>query len=402
MQSIKKIFLIMIVLVSAMTAFIAYWAITNKIFTRINLYAPETRVENFRSIDEIFDTLPIEREITTTILDYGEKIPLPTTYNLRGKSLSIQDYLSKTDATGLLVMKNGQILFEEYYLGTTDRSRLVSMSIAKSLVSALVGVAIDEKLIGSIDDLVTDYLPYLNDTGYQDVTVEHLLQMSSGVSFSEAYDDINSEINQMVAESTIWGRPIAKFPKRLVSTHAPGDKFNYSSMDTQILGLILEEVTGAPLTKYIEKKLWGPLGMESGASWVADGGGDNATVFAFCCINAILRDYARFGQLYLQSGEWRGEQIVPRDWVKKSTQPDLEYPSLKDHYTSDDWEFGYQYQWWMPRTDQNEFMAIGVWGQYIYVNPQAQTVIVKTSVDPGHGEGDFEALQVFRAIVESL
>lgn len=402
MALIKKILLGLGALILLTVAVGAYWANANNVLTKVNLFDPETRVSNFRNIENIYDTLPIGKAFKASVLPYGTQIKLPETYTLRGETLKTDMYLKQTATTGLLVMQDGKIMFEDYYLGTTDKTRLVSMSVAKSVVSALIGIALEEGLISSVQDRVTKYLPYLANSGYRDATLEHVLQMSSGVFFQEIYSDPYSHINEMVASSAIWGEPIADYPAQLVSEHAPGTGFNYASVETQVLGLILEKVTGVPLTEYLEEKLWIPLGMESVASWVVDTEDGDGSVFAFCCINAVVRDYARFGQLYLNEGNWNGEQLVPREWVLKSTRADKSYSSMKDHYASEDWEFGYQYQWWMPKTEEDEYMAIGVWGQYIYINPTSGTVIVKTSVDPGHGSGDLEALYVFRAIDKRL
>jgi CubicO group peptidase (beta-lactamase class C family) len=165
--------------------------------------------------------------------------------------------------------------------------------------------------------------------------------------------------------------------------------------------MLLVHATGKPLATYLEQKIWGPLGMERDTAWVTDRAGDGGMEYAFCCLNATLRDYAKFGRLYLRGGDWEGRRIVPEHWVRESLIPDKPYLVHSGAYTPD-WTIGYQYQWWVPEGAEGEFMAIGVWGQYIYVNPRHNVIIVKTAVDPDFDARDMENLTAFRAIAAAL
>jgi CubicO group peptidase (beta-lactamase class C family) len=286
-------------------------------------------------------------------------------------------------------------------MGATQESQLTSFSMAKSFVSALVGIAIDEGRIAGVDRPVTDYVPQLKGSGYDGVPIKHILQMSSGVHFDEDYASWTSDISIMFAKSFVLGSPINAYAQGLRSERRSGEAFNYISVDTQVLGMLLVNATGQPLATYLEEKVWGPLGMESDTAWVTDRPGTDGMEYAFCCLNATLRDYAKFGRLYLRGGDWEGRRVVPEHWVRESIVPDKPYLVHSGAYTPD-WTIGYQYQWWVPDGSDGEFMAIGVWGQYIYVNPRRNVIIVKTAVDPDFDDRDMENLTAFRAIAAAL
>jgi CubicO group peptidase (beta-lactamase class C family) len=273
--------------------------------------------------------------------------------------------------------------------------------MAKSFVSALVGIAIDEGRIAGADRPVTEYVPALKGSGYDGVPIKDILQMSSGVHFNEDYASWASDISIMFAKSFVLGSPINAYAQGLRSERRSGEAFNYISVDTQVLGMLLVRATGKPLATYLEEKIWGPLGMESDAEWVTDRAGKDGMEYAFCCLNATLRDYAKFGRLYLRRGDWQGRRIVSERWARESVVPDKPYLVHSGAYFPN-WTIGYQYQWWVPEGAEGEFMAIGVWGQYIYVNPARNVIIVKTAADPDFDYRDMENLAAFRAIAAAL
>jgi CubicO group peptidase (beta-lactamase class C family) len=372
----------------------------SNLLTVLTLFDADKRVENFRRMAEILPSRPVHRSGTPFHFARAPRAP-DLSFEYGGKTHRLDEFLQRTIASGLLVVKDDRVVDERYFLGATEDSALTSFSVAKSFVSALVGIAIAEGRIAGVDRPVTDYVPELKGSGYDGVPIKHILQMSSGVHFDEDYASWKSDISIMFAKSFVLGTPINAYAASLRSERRSGEAFNYISVDTQVLGMLLVHATGKPLATYLEEKIWGPLGMERDTAWVTDRAGDSGMEYAFCCLNATLRDYAKFGRLYLRGGDWEGRRIIPESWVRESVVPDKPYLIHSGAYTSD-WTIGYQYQWWVPEGSDGEFMAIGVWGQYIYVNPKHNVIIVKTSVDPDFDDRDMENLTAFRAIAAAL
>jgi CubicO group peptidase (beta-lactamase class C family) len=286
-----------------------------------------------------------------------------------GKKQNLISILEANDSRAFLIIRNDSILFERYFEGYSDSSIVPTFSMAKSFVSALFGCAIADGLIRSTSDKVSDYVPEMKANGWDKVTIEHVLDMSSGVDFKESYYSPLSE-----AASFYYGFNLREQTMKLKLKRQPGTEYEYISGNTQVLGLILERVLkGKSLTAYLQEKIWTPLQMEFDASWSID---DTKTGMekAFCCINARARDYAKFGRLYLDSGRWNGTQVVPQDWVTASTQVSHE-PGTAAHYHR---------QWWLR--PNGSFMARGHLGQYIYVNRAKKLILVRL----GAGRGDFQ------------
>ncbi len=257
----------------------------------------------------------------------------------------------------------------------------------------MVGIALEEHLFDSVDDNITDYVPELMGSGYEGVPIKHLLQMCSGIRFVEEYnlDDADVMVMRQHIEA---GGSIKAYAATLEAEHSSGEVYNYASIDTQVLGMLLENVTGMSPSDYLQEKLWGVLGMESDAKWVAD---QHGTVLTFSLFNVSLRDYAKFGLLFLNRGTWNGQRLISEEWIRQSVTPEKEFLKLKDFY-SEGWDIGYGYQWWVPNGAEGEFTALGIYGQYIYVNPAREIVIAKTSADPSFDERDMETIAALRSI----
>ena len=271
-----------------------------------------------------------------------------------------------------MVVQNDCAVYEKYFPGNSESTRHISWSRAKSVVSALFGIAMEEGYIKSLNQTVDEYLPELIGSGYEGVRIKDVLQMSSGVKFNEDYGDFWSDINK-------WGRKFAlgssqdKFAARLVREEEPGTNLHYVSINTHVLGMIIVKATGKSLSAYLKEKLWDPMGMEYSAYWLCD---DTGMEVALGGLNIALRDYAKIGQLYLDRGAWQGVQIVPKEWAIASVTPDAEH-LMPENNT----RFGYGYHWWIPQGTEGEFMAMGVYNQYIYVNPVTRTVIALNSAN---------------------
>ncbi len=307
--------------------------------------------------------------------------PGPVTHE--GSTLPFEQFLQAHRTVAFLIIKHDSVAYEHYFNGY-DRSRVhPSFSMAKSITGILIGCAIADGYIRDIQQPVTDFIPEMRKNGWDRVTVEHVLQMTSGMDFNESY------VNPFGPTAKFYyGRRLYKHIFNLKLKRQPGERFEYVSGGSQILGSILERAIRSKgdstrtVTAYLNEKLWSPLGMEYPASWSIDRkhGGLEKT---FCCVNAPARDFAKLGSLYLHKGGWQGQQLVPLDWAQSSTHASNTQGSAPF----------YQYQWWLTDSD-GAFMAQGIMGQYVYVDPSRELVIVRL----GSNYGGVEWLQVFQNI----
>lgn len=303
---------------------------------------------------------------TTTNGKYPTKINTQTKHHQKTE-VSFDTFLEKTNTVAFLIIKNDTIQYEKYFHHYNEKSIVPSFSMAKSIISILIGCAIDDKLIQSVNDPVTKYIPELKKNNFDKVTIKHLLQMTSGIKFKENYYNPFGD-----AATYYYGTNLRKKLLKMKLKQEPGKKFEYISGNTQLLGLILERVLqGKTITQYLQEKIWTPLGMEYDASWSIDKR-KNGLEKTFCCINARARDFAKIGRLYLNKGMWNGKQIVSKEWVETSTKQD----------TTDGSVSYYKYHWWLP-SSQGDFLAEGFLGQYIYVNPNKKLIIVRLGKNSG-------------------
>jgi CubicO group peptidase (beta-lactamase class C family) len=394
---LKAVFIVVVILLIAAGLFNRQLA---RLFHVLTLFEPDHIVENFRTMDRMFPCRTVRRGGPPHVF---ERAPgdLPELYTYKGQTKRVEEFLNKTWTTGFIVIHDDRIVFEKYFRGNTDASRCISWSMVKSFVSALVGIALEEGSIRDIGDPVTRYVPFLKGSGYDGVPIKHVLQMSSGIRFNEDYADFFADINRMGRVFAL-GRSMDDFVASLENDFEPGTRHHYVSMDTQVLGMVLREATGQDLSSYLEEKIWQRVGMESDALWIVDGEGME---LAFGGLNAVLRDYARFGLLYLQGGLWKGRQVVPADWVQASVTPDAPHLNPGPNPSSDS-ELGYGYQWWIPEDPEGDFVAIGIFNQFIYVHPGHKVVIAKTSAYPDQNvdgdEKELESIALFRAIAKGV
>ena len=336
-------------------------------------------VGSFSHLDEIFSSRLIHKAPMPSRL---VRVAEPRiTWRFQGAELTLDDYLARTPTTGLLIARGDAILVERYQYGRTDQHRLTSWSMAKTVTAMLVGIAIAEGHIRSIEDRADAYVAELAGTEYGKTSLRHLLQMSSGVRFREEYtyadDATRLSVDTFLQDGAGGPSVVTQFNERAASA---GSKFSYASAETQVLGLVLRAATNRPPAEYFESRIWQPIGAEADATWLVDRSGQEAT---FCCLNAVLRDYARLGLLLAHDGSWRGRQIIPAAWVLEATttRPDQArlWPGVATPF------FGYGYQTWIVPSwivpgDRRMFMLWGVRGQRIYVDPQSKLVMVNTAV----------------------
>jgi CubicO group peptidase (beta-lactamase class C family) len=367
------------------------------------MFSGELQAENFRQLASIYPSRVIRRSSHPRVWPRDRAISLPETFEHSGAVHNTHDFLAAVDTTGMLVVKDGQLVFEDYWHGYDATTQAISWSVGKSFVSALMGIAIADGLIDSVEEPVTKYAPELANSAYLGVRLKDVLQMSSGARWNEDYSDPNSDLN-LFGRVRTEGGSVDAYAARCQRDHPPGTFNRYNTIDTCVLGLVLRNATGRSLSDYLHDKLWEPLGMEADAFWNVDCEGAE---YAGGGINAILRDYAKFGQLYLNQGVWNGVQIIPADWVRASVTPDAPHlmPGKRNTAAS---PFGYGYQWWVPDSS-GAYSAIGIYNQFIYIDPAVRMVVAKLSAfrdfarsrRPGHSR-TLEHFALFRAIAGCL
>lgn len=360
---------------AVIAGFFTYRAV-DEVWEMMNFTNPKYITENYRRVHEMFASTQIKKGDTVSPLKRAE-VPLPATYTYGGEERSLETLLAETGTTGFIVARDDTILFEDYYQGETESDRHIMFSVTKSFVSAMVGMAIEDGLIDSIEDPVTNYVPELVGSGYHEVKIRDILQMSSGVAFNEDYSDMSSDVNRMGA-LVATGGSLDNYAAGMKRERAPGTFNKYVSVDTHVLGMLLTRVTGETLTTYLERKLWQPMGMEFDAYFMVDG---EQMELAMGGLNMALRDMVRMGRLYLHKGNWNGVQLVPADWVTASITPSAPHVMPGRDNPNSTNPFGYGLQWWTPVEPHGDFFAAGIYYQYIYVDPTTGVIIAKTSAD---------------------
>jgi CubicO group peptidase (beta-lactamase class C family) len=357
-------------------------------FTHMNWLMPTERVPR----GDVHRPLPYEGH------------PLDLTYRFEGRDRGLAELHRRTNTTAFVVMHHGRIV-HEYYPGvfTGPRSRMQLFSVSKSVTSLLIGIALEEGSIDDVNDPIVRYRPDFLETAYETTTVAELLTMTSGVGDLEVWDVPDSGIKRF-EQATMGGGDLLQVVRSAPRVAAGGERFNYSTFDTQILGWVLEAATGMTLAAYLSDRFWRHLGADRDAFYwmtrakprTAIGGGS---------LNATARDVARIGLLMVNDGVVAGRQVVPREWVRRSRGSDLPQlavgalgPSGYDHY-------GYSNQWWtLGSACFDAFTGLGVHGQYLYVDPAADVVIVKTSAWPTQDDADRdrETITALRRISDHL
>ena len=364
-----------------------------------SLFSGSEQSQYFGRITEMFPISTLEKSKSPLIFKNAEPIDLPATFAFNKSQIDVEEYLARSDTSALLVLHEGKITYENYWLTGGKNHSWLSMSVSKSFISALIGIAIDQGYIRSIEDDVTDYVSSLKQSSYGGVRIKDILQMSSGASWNENYSDPNADIFRS-AEIMAIGGSLDDLSASLKKDFLPGSFNRYNSIDTQVLGMLLRDATGMSVTEYMQKMLWDPIGAEYNGYWVLDS--ENMEM-AYGGLNATARDYAKIGELYRLDGKLNGQQIVPKDWVRDSLITDEPHLMPGDNPLSD-YPMGYGYQWWIPDLS-GDFLAIGIYNQFIYISPKNNTVIVKLSANSAYGTSEaistlseFEAIDFFKSI----
>ncbi len=271
-------------------------------------------------------------------------------------------FLASQHGAAVLILQGGRLRLERYGLGFDAAGRWTSFSVAKSFTSTLVGAAVRDGAIRSLDDKVSDYIPQMKGSAYDDVSVRQLLTMTSGVRWNEDYGDPNSDVARFNNHRPEPGvDALVSYMRTLPREAPPGTRWHYSTGETNLIGILVTQATGKPLAQYLQEKVWQPAGMERPATWLLSKTGQE---ISGCCLQAAPRDFARFGQFILEGARVDGQSIVPDDWLADATtrRADIGIPGR-----------GYGYQWWT--FDDGSFAARGIFGQGIFIDPRRQLVI---------------------------
>ncbi len=315
----------------------------------------EQRTAAFRALDRLpllAKAAPVAASTTPLALPVGRPLVIP----------GIDEYMAGQHSAGLVILQDGKLRFERYGLDFDARGRWTSFSVAKSFTSTLVGAAIQDGYISSLEDKVSRYIPDLRGSAYDDVTVRQLLTMSSGVRWNEDYEDPQADVARFNEAAPEPGMDATvSYLRKLPRAHPPGTVWHYNTGETNLIGVLVSSATGKPLAQYLHEKIWQPVGMEAEATWLL---GKTGHEIAGCCLQTATRDLARFGLFVLANGRAGGRQVVPEDWFAAATrkQQDIGVPG-----------HGYGFQWWTY--DDGAVAARGIFGQGIFIDPQRRLVI---------------------------
>lgn len=351
---------------------------------------PDIQVNTFRNIDRLFPTRIVHAGNSPSSLPEREEQLQNFRFTSRGKDYDLYDFLSLNRVSGIIVIKDGEVAFEKYLLGNTPETKWMSMSVVKSMTATLVGMAIKDGYIKSIDDALTDYLPQFKGSAYDGVSIRNLLQMASGVDWNETYTDPNSDRRAML-EAQISQKPgaILDLMAKLNRAAEPGTRWNYSTGETSVVGALVNAATGKHVADYLSEKLWIPAGMETDASWWLDS--PDGQEIGGSGLSATLRDYARFGQFMLAGGIIDGKETLPDGWIDAATSP----KTIAGEHVE------YGYMWWP--LDMGAYSAIGIFGQFVYVHPESNLVVATWSAQPKPvGTDAIDEYEFFNALANSL
>ena len=363
------------------------------LYRSLQSFKDENLAYTFQPTPEIQPTVTIQGSAAPFEFAKEENIALADGFQFEGSFYPTEPFLQDTKTSALLVIQDDVIRYENYFFGGDEATVFSSNSMGKSFVSALMGFAVADGFIDSVNDPLAKYIPEFVGTDLENIPIKACLQMASGIDFNED-TDMNS-----FSMRTLMGTPAMEVIAGYGVQDPPFTYRRYLSINTEILGQVIKNATGKGLGEYMEEKLWTRIGSAHDAYWTLN----NGTELANGGLSISLRDYARFARLYLHEGNWNGEQLLPRDWIRDSLDISADYSkpgANNDGYNA----IGYGYQWWVPEGDQGEFMAIGVYGQFLYVNPEQNVIIVKVNADPDFMAEHYELKHVefFRAIADGL
>jgi CubicO group peptidase (beta-lactamase class C family) len=350
-------------------------------------WTPAQQRIGYRNIEKIFPTRVVKRGATVFELP-SDAATLTVSYQYQGSQWNTEKFMRANHVAGLLVIQHGKIKLERYGLGQTAHDRWTSFSVGKSVTSTLIGAAIKDGAIKSLESPIVDYIPALKGSAYDGVTIRQLLTMTSGVKWNEDYADPKSDVNQFAqgAPGPDGENPIVGYMKKLPREAPPGSKWVYKTGESDLMGVLLARATHKHPADYLSEKIWSKYGMERDAVWMLDRSGDE---LGGCCISMTLKDYGRFGLFFMQGGKiGGGVSILPDGWIAEATRAQVPH---------------YGFQWWVKQ-DDGSYDAEGIFGQTIHVDPKRDLVIVTNSAWPTADDDKYwnNGSAYFAAVADAL
>lgn len=371
---------------------------------RVNtMFDADKIVENFTSIRTLFEFKDVAVDTNSPTPLPESPTALPDRYTWDDRQISLADWQSERMVCAMVVLKNGARVYEDYFQGTKPEDRRISWSMSKSVLSIAIGILHDQGRLPPLTSKIGELVPELKNTAYANASLQNILNMASGVAFNEDYLDFHSDINRMGRIIGTGGSMDAFAQSMTKQEWKPGTYNHYVSIDTHVLGMVLRAVSGEPLADFIRDHVFNKLGMEAAPYFVADSLNEP---FILGGLNLTTRDYARIGLMMAQQGEIGANRVVSADWITQSTTQSAPPPDPARAAMADG-VLGYGYQWWLPPNPApGEYFAIGIYGQYIYIDTARQVVIAINSADrdfkEGEGQITLNNLEVFRQIVAHL
>ncbi len=399
----KKILLILIAVIGSL-AFIFRKKIKNiyALYNYNKIFEPESIAENFRTMHLKYPSIGIPRgdNAYQIPLSFKENI-LPNDFIFEGAKYNIDKEIKKRNLTSLLIIKDGSLVYEKYYHGNTQHTPVIIFSCTKSIMGLLTGIAYEKGFIQNLSDPVDKYVPALKGTAYEGVTIQNALNMSSGVKWAEEYDNLDSEIVQSFLASV--NGSLNEYTKEMKRKRPQGIFNQYTSMDTQVLGMVISGATKMPLNQFFTQNLWNKIYPENKAYFLTDA---NGFPLAYGGLIVTPRDLAKIGLLMLNKGKNnKGEKVISEKWIETSITP-TESHLMPGKRANADAREGYKNQWWFPmERDGKDFSAIGIYGQTLYINPDKNIIIASNSAysDYTNDEmGDTRRLKMFQSIAKYI
>ena len=351
-------------------------------FISIDLFSGKPQHQNFNRLHHLMPSSRLTASKVPHRFPAGTPAGLPATFAFGDRTIVTEEFIDVTDTAALLVLHDGTVVHEQYRLTGGADVPWISWSVAKSFTSALVGIAVAQGHIRSIDDPISDYIEVAPGSAYDGVHIKDVLQMSSGARWHEDYSDPASDVVRLGAAMGTHGS-LDSFVATMTREFEPGTLCRYNSADTQALGMLIVNATGRSITDYMQEYLYEPLGMEDDGFWLLDA---HHREMAFGGINLTPRDFAKLGELYRLGGNWNGRRLVPAAWVEASVTPDAPHvqwgqPVIADMQLPE----GYGYQWWLSPGGRGQYSAVGIYNQWVFVSPQDRVTIVKLSATRTYG-----------------
>ncbi|GGY52200.1 serine hydrolase domain-containing protein [Parvularcula lutaonensis] len=395
----KKIVLPLIALVAVGAVAAALWYYRpgsefspSEVIAMSNL---EDRRLPYRTMETIYPSRPIRPARVQTTFRRDLR-PIPITYEWMGATRDFEDYAERRNVQGILVLKDGVVVMEEYLGDAEPDDRFTSWSVAKSWISTLIGIALAEGAIDSLDDPVSKYALEYRGTDYGDTSIRHLLMMSSGIDFNENYEERGSDIRKLFFNTFLLNRDVDDTVRGYKRNRPAGEDFDYISPNTQVLTAVLRGAYGSNLVGIVNDKLAEPLGL-TGGTWLTDRHGPAGKELGYCCLQLTLEDYAKLGQLYVQDGVMGTMRVLPEGWVDF-----VRTPPQESHEPKGDWRRGYGHHFWTTGGDDGAFAMQGYDGQFVHMDPEEGVVIVIAAADRNGWDDEPEYGRLFRAIKDGL